>query len=326
MATAPGLGSGGAGAGLGQISPQKHPRGWGFTQGPHYLSGNVAKIPVQSDSVDPYGGLTGSNRDAAAALTNLFDQYGLSSLAGTIIKYIKQGYSSDTISVLLQQTDAYKQRFPANAARLKAGLPVLSPAEYLSTEESYRNIMQAAGLPTGFYDQPSDFSNLISSDVSPTELQSRVNTAAEAVNQAPADTLNYFKQFYNTGDLVAYALDPTVAQPLIDKRIKAAEAAALAASNGAALTQANAETIGASGATLSSLQSGVGFISAEGKTDTKLNQMFGGDETQADLVAEVFDNSTAASQKRAKLAGQDKAQFTQSSGQSKATLATDSGF
>src|SRR5690242_4086464 len=71
--------------------------------------------------------LTGSNRDAVMALETLFKSYGLESLAGKIYSYVKHGYSADTISILLQDTPEYKQRFKGNEARVKAGLPVLSP-------------------------------------------------------------------------------------------------------------------------------------------------------------------------------------------------------
>ena len=41
--------------------------------------------------------------------------------------------------------------------------------EYLATERSYRQIMQEAGVPTGFYDQTSDFTKFLASDISPAE-------------------------------------------------------------------------------------------------------------------------------------------------------------
>src|SRR5882757_3766747 len=82
--------------------------------------------------------LKGTERDAYLAINSLFKNYGLESLAPKIYDYVKNGYSADTISVLLQDTKEYKDRFSANEARKKAGLPVLSPAEYLSAESSYR--------------------------------------------------------------------------------------------------------------------------------------------------------------------------------------------
>jgi hypothetical protein len=281
--------------------------------------------PPKAPNTDPNAGLTGTNRDAAVALESLFHSYGLDTLAPQIVKMIQQGFSSDTISIELQNTKEYQQRFAANAVRLKAGLPVLSPAEYISTENSYRQVMSAAGLPVGFYDKASDFTSFLANDVSPTEVQSRVNTAAEAINKAPPETLSYFKQFYNTGDLVAYALDPTAAAPLVEQRVKAAEAAAVSARNGLALSQHAAEDIGRTGSSLADIQSGLGFVAQEAKTTDKLSQIYGGAVTQDDLVSEVFDNNATSAEKRQVLASKQRASFSGQGSQNKTSLGKDSG-
>lgn len=288
----------------------------------------VKKPPVSGiTSDDPYGGLVGTDRDAAVALNNIFTSYGIGTLASTIVKYIQDGYSSDTISILLQDTPEYKKRFAANAVRLKNGLPVLSPAEYISTENSYRQVMQAAGLPIGYYDKSSDFEKFLELDVAPTEVQDRVNEVSEALNNAPADTVNYFKQFgYTNGDMIAYALDPTVAKPLIDQRLKAAEAAAISGQSGNTLSQANAELIGRTGASLSDITSGLNTVNQDLGTATQLGQIYGVDETQDDLVKEVFAGDASAAKKRAKLASQERATFGGNSAQGKGTLTrTDAG-
>src|SRR6478752_6861900 len=85
--------------------------------------------------------LSGTERDAYAAISALFKSYGLESLAGKVYDYVKNGYSADTVSILLQDTKEYKERFAGNELRKKAGLPVLSAGEYLATEASYRQIM-----------------------------------------------------------------------------------------------------------------------------------------------------------------------------------------
>lgn len=267
--------------------------------------------------------LDGADRDAALALSKLFESYGLGSLSNTIVKYLKDGFSSDTITVLLQGTPEYKKRFAANDVRLKAGLPALSPAEYISTERSYRQIMQGAGLPIGFYDQASDFQKFLEMDVSPTEVQSRVQTVADAINKAPKDTTDYFKNWYGTGDMIAYALDPKKAQPLIEQRIKAAEAAAM---SGGKLSRTNAETIGSTGASFDQLQQGVGFISQEQNTTDKLSNIYAGEDVdQSDLVAEVFQNSGNAARKRKSLASQERGTFSGAGAQGKTSLNKSSG-
>lgn len=275
-------------------------------------------------SADLTSGLVGPQRDAAAALINLFTQYGLGSLAPKIVQMIQGGMSSDTISIELQQTSEYKQRFAANDKRIKAGLPALSPAEYLATERSYRQIMQAAGLPVGFYDSTDDFTKWLEMDVSPTEVKARVDAASEAINQTPPETLDYLKQWYNVSDLTAFALDPTKAQPLIEQRIKAAEAAALAKNQGVGVDRTTAEQIGRQGFSTQQMQQGFGQVAQDATAATKLSDIYGGDLTTGDLVKEVFMNDAQAAQKRTRLASQERAAFGGSAGAGRGALTSQS--
>jgi len=183
---------------------------------------------------DYYQYLTGEQRDAFALLQNRFNEYGLGSLAPKIIDYLKNGFSADTISVLLQDTPEFKQRFSGNEIRRQKGLPVLSPAEYLSTEASYRQLMRQAGLPEGFYDQPSDFSDFIAKDVSPTELKSRVDLAASATTLASPQLKTALQGMYGLDDssITAYLLDPQKALPFVQKQVAAAQIGAEALKRG----------------------------------------------------------------------------------------------
>jgi len=192
------------------------------------------KIPDVYVPGELEGQLSGEQRDAFAALNNIFSQYGLGSLAPKIVNYLKNGFSADTISILLQDTPEYKQRFAGNEVRKQKGLPVLSPAEYLSTEASYRQLMRQAGLPEGFYDQPSDFSDFIGKDVSPTELKSRVDLATTATTLASPQLKEALQGMYGLGDssITAYLLDPERALPHIQKQIAAAQIGAEALKRG----------------------------------------------------------------------------------------------
>jgi hypothetical protein len=285
-------------------------------------------MPKPAAPINPYGGLSGANRDAAVALTNLFTSYGLATLAPKILEFIRQGYSADTISILLQDTKEYKQRFAANEKRRAAGLPVLSPGEYLATEKAYRDVMSNAGLPMSFYDQPSDFTNWLSKDVSPTEVQGRVTAAADVVNQGNPDVLAQFQQFYGMSgtDVIAYALDPTRALPLIQKQFRAAQVAGMAAGQGVSADQATSERLAAAGVTQEQARAGFGAVAGELGTVNKLNSIYGADVTQDDLISEVFEDDADARKKRGKLASKERASFTGSGGQSRTSLSSsDSG-
>jgi len=269
---------------------------------------------------DPYTGLTGTNRDAALALTNTFRKYGLESLAPQIVKMIQRGWSPDTITVELQNTSEYKRRFAANETRVKKGLPALSPAEYISTENSYREIMSSAGMPVGFYDRQSDFTKWIENDVSPSEVQGRVQVATDLVTNADPATRAYFSQHYTRGDLIAYALDRKRAVPAIEQQYKAAQVGGAAQAQGIGISTTDAERLGKLGVTQSQAQQGFGFV-RENLADTQmLGSIYGEDVTQNDLVKEVLEGDAAAGQKRKRLASKERAAFGGSSGQSKTSL------
>jgi hypothetical protein len=281
--------------------------------------------PKPADPNDPYGGLAGKDRDAAVALTKTFESYGLGSLAPVIIGFLKQGYQQDTINLLLQDTDEYKKRFAGNDARLKAGLPVLSPVEYLSTEASYRDVMRQAGLPVGFYDHPDDFAKFIGSDVSPTELKGRVDSASDLINLADPKALDAFKQWYGMGkaDVVAYALDPKRAEPLIQKQLQAAQNAGAAAGQGVNIDKATAERLAAQGINTDQARQGFGQVADSSERLNTLSDIYGDGVTQNDLISSVFDDNADSTNKVKRLASKERAAFNGSGGQSSSSLSRD---
>jgi hypothetical protein len=172
--------------------------------------------------------------DWSEYLSQVFNSYGLSALAPKIKEFVQQGFTPDTVTLKLQETPEYKQRFIGNENRRKAGLPVLTPGEYLSVESSYKKILKDAELPSGFYDQPDDFSKFIGADIAPTELQERVNIANQSLQNADPFFTDSLRTYYglNSGDMLAYALDPERALPVITRQQKAAQFGAEAARQG----------------------------------------------------------------------------------------------
>ena len=254
--------------------------------------------------------LTGPQRDAGVAVTDLFTQYGLASLAPQIMNYIRAGYSADTASIMLQDTNEYKTRFAGNAARVRAGLAVLSPAQYLATERSYLDVMRKHGLPSGFYDQTQDFQKFIEADVSPAELDQRAVAASDFVNKNDAQSLAYFKQFYSKGDMIAYALDPTRAAPLVGKAFEASQIGGAAATQGIQIGQNTAEDLAGRGISADQASQGFGVVGMEQKPATDLSNIYGGQPlTTQDLIDSTFKNSADATLRKQKLASQERAAF-----------------
>jgi len=266
--------------------------------------------------------LSGNNRDAFMAITALFKDYGLESLAGKIYDFVKNGYSADTISILLQDTAEYKKRFAANEARRKAGISVLSPAEYLSIENSYRQIMNQSGLPKGFYDSNDDFTQFISGDMSPTELQSRVEMATQATVLANPQYKAALKQMgLSDGELTAYFLDPKKALPFIQKTAATAAIGSEALERGFAFDQQYAENLATQGISAEQAAQGYAQIGDE-FTDLKtLGAIYGGGWSQRQAEEATFTGGVKANQQRAGLISKEKGQFSGSAGGARAGLA-----
>lgn len=265
--------------------------------------------------------LTGANRDAFLALESVFKQYGLGSLAGKIYDYVKNGYSSDTISILLQDTKEYKERFAANAERVKAGLPVLSPADYINTENAYRQLLRQSGLPEGFYDSNKDFTEWIAQDVSPTEIQSRVDMATQATALANP----FYKQALNQigiddGHMAAYFLDTDRALPLLQKAAATAQIGAAALQQGLTFDRTFAEQLATSGVSGAEAQQGYSQVAAELGTMTQLAAMQGQTWTQTESEKSVFGQGPEASAKKAGIIGAERGQFAGGTGGARAGL------
>jgi hypothetical protein len=272
--------------------------------------------------------LSGDSRNVATALIQLFQQFGLGSLASRIIEMAKRGLSEDGIYLELQETQEWKARFAGNYERERAGLGMLSPAEYLTIERSYASVLQQYGLPTGFWDDPSDFAKWIGRNVSPGEVESRARMASGWVNSqdnALAKTLR--DTFgYSTGDLVAMSLDPSRALPLLEKTQRAISAATAATRQGLTADRGYAEHLADLGVTQEQAEQGYGMIAENLEPLSDLGDIYGITYSQRDLEEDVFEQIGAAKDKRKKLASQERAAFGGSSRGTTGRASTEYGY
>jgi len=256
--------------------------------------------------------LTGSNRDAYIALKSLFSSYGLGSLADKIYNYVKNGESADTISIQLQDTPEYKQRFAGNEERRKNGLPVLSPADYLATESSYKQIMQQAGMPAGFYDQNSDFNNWIGKNISPSEIQSRVDMATQATILSNPDYRRALNQMgIDDAHLTAYFLDTNRALPYLQKAAATAQIGAEALRQNLTFDQSYADQLATMGISADQARQGYQQIAGELDTMKALGGVYGEDWNQKQSEAATFGTagSKEAQTKQRRLLSQERGAF-----------------
>lgn len=261
-------------------------------------------------------------------LTQMLRNWGLESLAPEVLRLLQEGNSQEQVSVLIQDTEPYKRRFAGNDARRRAGLSALTPAEYLSAEASYRQILESAGMPVGFYDDPSDFASWIGNDVSPNEINSRVGLATEAANRLDDGTKRAFREFYGVAenDLAAYFLDRDRALPLVQKQARAARIGAESFRQNTGIDRGLAERA-ASGSLVSdsAIEEAVITAADMGREVGRIGSLYGDRFGVDDAVHEIFLGDADATATRKKLVNREKAEFGGSSGISKSSLSKSSG-
>jgi hypothetical protein len=230
--------------------------------------------------------------DAAAFIKSTLESWGLGSMATVILGYVQAGDSVDVAITKLRDTNEYKTRFKGNEKRRQAGLPVLSEAEYLSTEASYRQVMRSYGLPEGFYDSHTDFENFIGHDVSPTEMRDRVVEASERyIYAAQEDKEQFVRAGLTPGEAIATILDPLVATPLIKQRITAiglAAEAQKAFEDRERLSVERANELARAGVTRDDARRGFQELAVSQENDLMLARMAGENVSVEDLENEAL--------------------------------------
>jgi hypothetical protein len=205
-----------------------------------------------------------NRKSAFDLLRSQFAEYGLEALVDPLKGLIQEDVSPSEFAVRLRQTEPYKKRFAANAARIGKGLRALSEAEYLSLEDGYQSIMRNYGLPASYYakgdlGRQEGFEKLIAGDVSAAELEDRIVIAQNRVLNAPPQVKDALKQFYpdiNNSDILAYTLDPEKGLADIKRKVTAAEIGGAALGAGLATSAARAEELAKFGVTAESARQG----------------------------------------------------------------------
>lgn len=243
------------------------------------------------------------------------EQYGLGDLAKTLLGYVQQGYDGPTATLLIQQTDDWKQRFYGNVLRQKAGLAALDPASYLDLEKQYGTVLHSFGIPQGMFGR-ADFATWIGGDVSPVEIQSRANLAAQAVyNADPFYSQSLAQLGVDQGHQVAYFLDSNRALPYIQNVAQAAQIGAAALRNNLQMDPNTALTLASMGVSQNQAQAGYKQVAEELPRLGQLAQIQNQNPyTQATSEqANLFGNA-AAERARQGLVSNEEALFRGSSG------------
>ena len=264
---------------------------------------------------------------AYSLLKSEFEKYGLGSLVGDIRSLAEKNLSPSEFSIELRNTKAYQDRFAGNAARIKAGYGAISEAAYIELENSYQSTMRRYGLPESYWAKDAigtqaEFQKFIAGDVSPIELEDRIQLAVNRVNNASPEIMQSLTQFYpgiTKGNLLAYVLDPQKALPLIQRQIQAAEIGGAALQSGLSSNVTRAEQLAAAGITQQQAQQGYGAIGGWLQRGSELASVYGESPyTQTTAESEIFNlpGQQEAAKQRKKLTGLEEATFGGTTGMS----------
>jgi hypothetical protein len=280
--------------------------------------------PLSTIRDTPPSGLSESDKDAYALLKEVFINYGLEELVPSITKLMSNNVGPNQASLMLKTNPeynaAYIKRFAGNESRRKAGLNVLSEAEYLDLENSYSQTLNAFGLKNYFgattESKRNAMANIIGSDISATEFKDRVDTVVSRVNNADPSIKETLKTFYGIKeeDLTSYFLNPADNLPKLQEKVSAAEIGAAAANQKLAYSKATAEDLAKFGITKAQAQEGYSTIGEIMPTASKLGEIYGDKYDQATAEQEVFKGTASAKRKRQQLAEREAASFSGSSG------------
>lgn len=181
---------------------------------------------------------TPAQRSARTLLLEFLNQYGLGGLADWAWRtYTDAGggeLGMQLVAAELPERPLFKQRFPAIAERVAAGLPAISPTDYINYETTIRQAFSAHGLPmptTGAAFNET-IRKLLVNDVSAAEVvNQRIGSAFDRVAKAPVEVRQAAARLWGIqGDaaLAAYFIDPDHPASEVERLSKAAEVAGTA--------------------------------------------------------------------------------------------------
>ena len=285
----------------------------------------AAALAAQAEADRRAAEARAARQSAYDLLYQQFSQYGLQALVEPLKGFITSGINPSEFTIRLRETDAYKKRFAANQARINKGLRALSEAEYIGLEDQYQDVMRRYGLPDTYYTRgemgrQEGFEKFIGGDVSPVELEDRIQTAQRRVINAAPEVTASLRSFYpeiGQGDLLAYFLDPDKAIENIKRKVTAAEIGGAATMAGLTTGVTRAEELGKFGVTGEQARQGFQTIADILPRGSQLAEIYKQSPyTQTTAEQEVFGltGATEASKRRRQLTQLEQATFSGQAG------------
>ncbi len=315
-------------------------------------TGSVSVVPpvvdplimAQLDALRAENALLKSNKEAATAaqrqsafdlLRKYAEDFDMpASIADRLIDLVaNQGYTGTAITLELQNTPEFKERFAGIeaykkafagdiAAGRKAAAP--TPSDYINFEKRYQDVLTRYGL--GELANRDTYAKLIGGDVSVAEMTDRVANVYDRVMNADDVLKQQLTQYFPTFGATDFArtlltgTTPADMAGQLQRKLAAAEISSEAARAGLTTGVERAQELQAMGISRGIARTGYSRI-AEQKTGLeKLSGIYNQDisDIQTELEAEQFQG--LASQRRKRLEQQEQGMFAGRSGTSQTSL------
>jgi len=270
--------------------------------------------------------------DLARTITS---QFGLGEgVANRLIEMIQQqGLTREAIALTIQDTPEFKERFKGLelykknfAADIEAGRKAMppTPEQYIGFEQYYQEVLTRYGL--GDLATRDTFAEFIGGDVSPMEVQERVEKVYDKVLNADDLLKEQLRTYFpnlGTADFAKALLTGTSPEDMatqLRRKVTRAEISSEMSRAGLGVRQPLAQELETLGVTREQARTGFGKVSETLAPTQKLAQIYEGTAAgiEEELIAEEFKG--LQSQRRKRLQQQEKAAFAGSAGISAVSL------
>lgn len=233
---------------------------------------------------------------AQTIIQSYLAQYGLGGMADWAMTVVKENPNIDTATfeAMLYERPEFQARFPAFNTLREQGRGISIEA-YRNYEDAVRQDLNRWGIPEEMYGTKEGIADLLLKDVSAAEVNYRIQRAAEAAFSAPEETRQALQTMYGVdpGGMIAYWLDPDLAQPILERQYAAAQIAGAGKRAEIAVDVSEAERLASLGIT--EAQANQGFVDVASYKG--LQAGMGETVTQKDLVGARFGTDAAAARK-----------------------------
>ena len=227
--------------------------------------------------------------------------------------------TSEGFYLQLINTKSYYDRFGSvNEARLKQGYKALDEKTIVGMEDEYQKVLTSYNMPTGFYDQTTDFQSFLKNNLTNVDVANVIQAYRDFVTTGTDSNIRkQLKDNYGIGDeaLTAYMIDPTKGQAILEQISGKNMNTAAALIEGLTAEQANmAQTYGAGSLGYSTQRQKYSQVQRELQTTGNLAAIYGENFGAKEAIAAEFGGDVTAQAQAARIKATGAAAFGGTSG------------